>query len=80
MWPCSSRRTTVDRAAYCPEVFTYCSPRLVVMSNGPIQHDTQLTTSTYAQHASGELFSTPSGQEVRKVVTTKKDGAISWDL
>ena len=56
------------QSGYCPEVFSYCKPRLVVMSDGPIQHDTQLMASTYAQHASGELFSTPSGQETRKVV------------
>ena len=68
------------QSGYCPEVFTYCRPRLVVMSDGPIQHDTQLMASTYAHHASGELFSTPSGREARKVVTTRKDGNISWDL
>ena len=49
------------QSGYCPEVFSYCEPRLVVMSDGPIQHDTQLMASTYAQHASGELFSAPFG-------------------
>ena len=68
------------QSGYCPEVFSYCKPRLVVMSDGPIQHDTQLMASTYAQHASGELFSTPSGREMRKVVTTRKDGNIFWNL
>jgi beta-lactamase superfamily II metal-dependent hydrolase len=67
-------------SGYCPEVFEYCKPRLVVMSDGPIQHDTQFMASTYAQHASGERFQTPSGQEMRKVVTTRKDGNIFWDL
>ena len=67
-------------SGYCPEVFSYCKPRSVVMSDGPIQHDTQLMASTYAQHASGESFSTPSGREMRKVVTTRKDGNISWNL
>ena len=64
---------------YCPEVFDYCTPRLIVMSDGPIRHDTQLMASTYAQHALGELFSRPSGQETRKVVTTRKDGNIYWN-
>jgi len=67
-------------SGYCPEVFEYCKPRLVVMSDGPIQYDTQSMASTYAQHASGEWFRTPSGQELRKVVTTRKDGNIFWDL
>ncbi len=67
-------------SGYCREVFDYCKPRLIVMSDGPIQHDTQLMASTYARHALGELFTTPSGQETRKVVTTRKDGNIRWDL
>ena len=66
-------------SGYCAEVFEYCTPRLIVMSDGPIRHDTQLMASTYAQHALGELFSTPSGQETRKVVTTRKDGNIFWN-
>ena len=66
-------------SGYCPEVFEYCTPRLIVMSDGPIRHDTQLMASTYAQHALGELFSTSSGQETRKVVTTRKDGNIYWN-
>ena len=65
---------------YCSEVFEYCKPSLVVMSDGPIQHDTQLMAGTYARHALGELFSTPSGQERRKVVSTRKDGNIFWNL
>lgn len=67
-------------SGYCPEVFEYCKPRLIVMSDGPIQHDTQLMANTYAQHASGEAFNTPSGQEQRKVVTTRKDGNIYWEF
>ena len=67
-------------SGYCGEVFDYCSPRLIVMSDGPIQHDTQLMASTYAQHASGEMFNTASGQEPRKVVTTRKDGNIFWNV
>ena len=67
-------------SGYCREVFDYCKPRLVVMSDGPIEHDTQHMAGTYAQHASGNLFSTPLGQEMRKVVTTRKDGNIYWNL
>ncbi|MXY14590.1 MAG: hypothetical protein F4Y53_02740 [Proteobacteria bacterium] len=66
-------------SGYCPEVFGHCKPRLIVMSDGPIQHDTQRMANTYAQHALGEIFSTPSGKETRKVVTTRKDGNIYWN-
>lgn len=67
-------------SGYGPEVFEYCKPRLVVMSDGPVQQDTQLMASTYAQNASGEQFNTPSGQEQRKVVTTRKDRNINWEF
>jgi beta-lactamase superfamily II metal-dependent hydrolase len=67
-------------SGYCAEVFDYCKPRLVVISDGPIQYDTQIMASTYAQHALGEWFRTPSGRELRKVVTTRNDGNIYWDV
>ena len=67
-------------SGYCPEVFDYCKPRAVVMSDGPIQHDTQRMAGAYARHALGTSFTTPSGQETRKVVTTRKDGNIYWNL
>lgn len=68
------------QSGYCSEVFDHCKPRLVVMSDGPVQHDTQLMASIYSQHASGVLFSTPSGQQMRRVVTTRNDGNITWNL
>lgn len=68
------------QSGYCPEVFEYCKPSLIVMSDGPIKHDTQLMANIYSQYASGEMFSTPSGQQLRKVVTTRKDGNIFWNL
>ena len=67
-------------SGYCREVFDYCKPRLIVMSDSSIQYDTQLMASTYGQHASGEMFNTDSGQEFRKVVTTRQDGNIFWNL
>ena len=65
---------------YCAEVFNYCKPRLIVMSDGGIQYDTQNMAGTYSRHAVGELFTTPSGQDMRKVVTTRNDGNIFWNL
>ena len=67
-------------SGYCREVFDYCSPVFVVMSDGPIQHDTQLMASTYAEHASGGMFNTSAGQEFRKVITTRNDGNILWNV
>ena len=67
-------------SGYCEEVFDYCSPSLVVMSDGPIQHDTQKMAGIYGQHTTGEWFNTPRGQEWRKVLTTRNDGNIMWQL
>lgn len=65
---------------YCREVFNYCDPSLIVMSDGPIRHNTQKMADTYAQHARGEDFNRDGICEFRKVVTTRKDGNIYWDL
>ena len=65
---------------YCRKVFDYCRPSLVVMSDGPVEYDTQRMASTYAQHATGEWFNGGSGTEWRKVVTTRNDGPILWQL
>ncbi|HEY3216720.1 MAG TPA: MBL fold metallo-hydrolase [Candidatus Eisenbacteria bacterium] len=67
-------------SGYCKEVFDYCRPRLVVMSDGPEEYDTQRMVGTYAQHATGEWFNGPAGREWRKVVTTRSDGHIRWEV
>ena len=67
-------------SGYCKEVFNYCRPSLVVMSDGPVEYDTQKMASTYGQHATGEWFNGRSGWEWRKIVTTRKDRHIYWQL
>ena len=67
-------------SGYCREVFDFCRPSLVVMSDGPVQYDTQRMASTYAQHATGAWFNLGNSREWRKVVTTRKDGHIRWQL
>ena len=67
-------------SGYCKEVFDYCRPSLVVMSDGPVEYATQEMASIYGQHATGEWFNGRSGWEWRKVVTTRKDGHIYWQL
>lgn len=67
-------------SGYCSEVFDHCTPRLVVMSDGAIQHDTQRMASVYAQHATGEWFNGASGREFRRVLSTRSDGNLFWDL
>ena len=67
-------------SGYCREVFDYCQPSLVVISDGPAEYDTQRMSSTYAQHARGEWFNEGNSRKWRKVVTTRNDGRIFWDL
>ena len=61
-------------SGYCREVFNYCSPAVVIFSDGPKQYATQEETDTYAAHASGVNF---NGRR-RRVITTRSDGSISW--
>lgn len=57
---------------YCREVFDYCRPQVVIISDEPMQFDTQ--TNCYAQHVTG--ISWNGGQEIRRVLTTRCDGDI----
>lgn len=63
---------------YCPEVFTdhNCRPDVFVFSDSEIKHATQETTNKYANWASG----TQHNGQTRKVLTTRSDGSLSWDL
>lgn len=61
---------------YCPQVFDYCEPHVIIISDGPKQHATQEMVDRYASHAIGVPF---NGQ-TRRVLTTRKDGCIWWDL
>lgn len=63
-------------SGYCEEVFDYCHPRVVVMSDGPIVHATQEMVRTYASHAHGDQYR----GERRYVLTTRTDGSVCWDF
>ena len=59
-------------SGYTPEVFDYCKPEIVIISDESMQYDTQETN--YSQHASG--IPTYLGGR-RKVYTTRNDGKIT---
>lgn len=61
-------------SGYCREVFDYCSPAVIIFSDGPKQYATQEEASTYAAHATGVNFN----GRTRRVITTRSDGSISW--
>jgi beta-lactamase superfamily II metal-dependent hydrolase len=58
-------------AGYCEEVFDYCQPHIVLLSDKNIVHDSQ--EHDYAKHASGVQW--PDGT-MRYVLTTRRDGHI----
>lgn len=66
---------------YCEDVFNYCRPRAVVMSDKAIVHDTQGMTQTYRQRV---IDNWPNGVRVattmknRHVLTTRRDGWIQF--
>jgi hypothetical protein len=58
-------------SGYCPEVFGYCAPEIVIISDESIQFDTQRAVN-YGQHARGVRF--PSG--TKYTLTTRSHGMI----
>lgn len=68
-------------SGYCPEVFDYCSPQAVIMSDKSIEHDTQLMAQTYRNqvkkiHPDGVIVATTMKR--RHVLTTRRDGYINF--
>ncbi len=61
----------------CEEVFNFCSPQAVIISDSYKQHGTQETTNWYANKASG---CKTIGQVERKVLTTRNDGHITLEV
>lgn len=58
---------------YCEEVFSFCTPEIIIISDKEIVHETQ--KQRYAQHASGVLWD--GGPQRRYVLTTRSDGMIT---
>jgi len=64
------------KSGYCAEVFNYCSPDVVVISDKSIEYDTQ-AHNLYQQHTTGLRF---SNGELRKVLTTRSDGKMTIEI
>ncbi|MEW5914686.1 MAG: hypothetical protein AB1814_19180 [Thermodesulfobacteriota bacterium] len=58
---------------YCADVFKYCRPDIVLISDKEIIYDTQ--EQDYSSHARGVLWN--GGPQRRFVLTTRKDGVIT---
>lgn len=65
---------------FCAEVFDYCYPRAVVISDKPIEHDTQLMTPDYRQVVRDEGVHVRTTGRTRHVLTTRRDGWIQFTV
>jgi len=63
---------------YCSDVFAVhnCRPSVFVFSDSEVRHATQETTNVYASWASGVQHN----GNTRRVLTTRSDGSVSWNL
>jgi beta-lactamase superfamily II metal-dependent hydrolase len=66
---------------FCADVFEYCKPLAVVMSDKPIEHGTQEgMAGVYGNALSQPGVIVAGAQERRKVLTTRNDGSIRFDV
>ncbi|KVZ37347.1 hypothetical protein WL13_20740 [Burkholderia ubonensis] len=68
---------------YCEDIFAYCRPQAVVMSDKAIVHDTQNTVQLYRNqvmknHPNGVFVRTSARN--RHVLTTRRDGWIQFEV
>lgn len=63
-------------SGYCSDVFEICSPKAVVFSDDSIKFASQEMSNTYGGHCSGIQFN----GNPRRVLTTRNDGSMWWDL
>jgi beta-lactamase superfamily II metal-dependent hydrolase len=58
----------------CEEIFSYCKPYYVVISDKGYMYDTQRTIPFYSKYAIGGPFR----GDTRKILTTRRDGRIGF--
>lgn len=68
---------------YCEDVFTYCHPQAVIMSDKGVIYETQDTEQMYRsqvmKHHRDGVYVRSSGRN-RHVLTTRRDGWIQFDV
>jgi hypothetical protein len=66
---------------FCADVFDYCKPQAIVISDKPIEHETQEgMASVYGTMVRGDGVVVRGLAERRKVLTTRSDGMIRFDV
>jgi beta-lactamase superfamily II metal-dependent hydrolase len=66
---------------FCAEVFDYCNPLAIVMSDKPIEHATQEgMAAIYGAMVLRDGVVVVGSNTQRKVLTTRRDGSISFEV
>lgn len=68
-------------SGFCEELFDYCSPRAVVFSDKPVEHETQREMSAeYRKHVVPGGVRVRTTMKDRHVLTTRRDGWIQFTV
>jgi len=67
-------------SGYCPELFDYFTPSTVVISDKPIEHETQRTVPDYRRVIGTQGVHVRTTEKVRHVLTTRRDGWIQFTV
>lgn len=67
-------------SGFCDEVFQHLQPRAVVISDKPIEHETQLMVPDYRNVIVGDGIIVSGHRRRRHVLTTRKDGWIQFEV
>lgn len=67
-------------SGYCPDIFDYFTPRAVVISDKPIEHDTQRMVPDYRDVLSPGGVIVNTTRKTRHVLTTRRDGWIHFTV
>lgn len=65
---------------FCPEVFNFCTPQAIVVSDKPIEHETQLTQPDYRAVTTDRGVLVRTTGKWRHVLTTRRDGTIQFEV
>jgi beta-lactamase superfamily II metal-dependent hydrolase len=67
-------------SGYCPDIFDYFTPSAVVISDKPIEHETQRTVPDYRRVVRTQGVRVRSTGKDRHVLTTRRDGWIKFTV
>ena len=67
-------------SGYCADIFNYFTPSTVVISDKPIEHETQQTVPDYRRVVRSQGVRVSTTMKDRHVLTTRRDGWIQFNV